>query len=72
VIVGGYTKDDVRHGYVLVDRAVHDVGCARMFVADCRWSYDVHHTRKINDAGQIVGFYGAGGNIVRGFLATTQ
>ena len=72
VIVGGYTKDGVRHGYVLVDEqyTTLDVpGCSAPIVAG---AMTCTTPRKINDAGQIVGFYGAGGNIVRGFLATPQ
>jgi uncharacterized membrane protein len=72
VIVGGYTKDGVRHGYVLVDDmyTTLDVpGCTSAIVAG---AMTCTTPRKINDAGHIVGFYGAGGNIIRGFLATPE
>lgn len=72
VVVGGYTMDAVRHGYVLVDGdyATLDVpGCSSTIVLG---AMTCTTPRKINDSGQIVGFYGAGGNAVRGFLAHPQ
>ena len=72
VIVGGYTKDGVRHGYVLIDDIYTTVdvpGCTSAIVAG---AMTCTTPRKINDAGQIVGFYGAGGNTIRGFLATPE
>ena len=70
VVVGGYTKDAVRHGFVLVDGgfAPLDVpGCSSTIVLG---AMTCTTPRKINDAGQVVGFYGAGGSTIRGFLAT--
>jgi len=68
-IVGGYTKDGVRHGYVLIDNiyTTLDVpGCLSVIVAGAPTCTT---PRKVNNAGQVVGFYGAGGTTIQGFLA---
>jgi uncharacterized membrane protein len=72
VIVGGYTKDAVRHGYLLIENTYFTLdvpGCSAPVVGG---AMTCTTPRKVNDAGQIVGFYGAGGTTMRGFLATPQ
>ena len=69
VIVGGYTKDGIRHGYVLIDNiyTTLDVpGCSSTIAGG---AMTCTTPRKVNSAGQVVGFYGAGGTTVKGFLA---
>ena len=69
VIVGGYTKDGVRHGYVLIDNiyTTLDVpGCSSTIAGG---AMTCTTPRKVNNAGQVVGFYGAGGTTIKGFLA---
>ena len=71
-IVGGYTRDAVRHGYVLIDDVYTTLdvpGCSSTVVLG---AMTCTTPRKIDDAGQIVGFYGAGGSTTRGFLASPQ
>jgi hypothetical protein len=68
IIVGGYTRDGVRHGYVLIDNiyTTLDVpGCSPTIEGG---ALTCTTARKVNDAGQVVGFYGAGGT-VKGFVA---
>ena len=69
VIVGGYTKDGIRHGYVLIDNiyTTLDVpGCSSTIAGG---AMTCTTPRKVNSAGQVVGFYGAGGTTVKGFFA---
>ena len=69
VIVGGYTKDGVRHGYVLIDTVYTTLdvpGCSSTIAGG---AMTCTTPRKVNDAGQVVGFYGAGGTAIKGFLA---
>jgi uncharacterized membrane protein len=69
VIVGGYTKDGVRHGYVLIDNVYTPLdvpGCSSTIAGG---AMTCTTPRKINNAGQVVGFYGAGGTTIKGFLA---
>jgi uncharacterized membrane protein len=68
IIVGGYTKDGVRHGYVLINNVYTTLdvpGCSPTIEGG---ALTCTTARKVNDAGQVVGFYGAGGSI-KGFLA---
>ena len=69
VIVGGYTKDGIRHGYVLIDNVYTTLdvpGCSSTIAGG---AMTCTTPRKVNSAGQVVGFYGAGGTTVKGFLA---
>jgi uncharacterized membrane protein len=69
VIVGGYTKDGVRHGYVLIDGVYTSLdvpGCSSTVAGG---AMTCTTPRKVNDGGHVVGFYGAGGTTVKGFVA---
>ena len=69
VIVGGYTKDAVRHGYVLIDSVYTSLdvpGCSSTVVGG---AMTCTTPRKVDDDGRVVGFFGAGGTTVKGFVA---
>lgn len=72
VIVGGYTMNGVRHGYVLVDDTYTTLDVPECAPAMIAGALTCTTPRKINDRGEIVGFYSIGAGAIRGFLASPE